>query len=450
MNLQHRNIHEFSNVDNETFSKNSEGIHKLNNDCIRSIFQYLSIVDRIRIERVCKRWQIISRTSWYDIKDLNFDNELWGFKKSSFIEKINYRIFKKVLNRCGQFLISIEFYDYNSRLGPNVLNIVARFCPNLQYLYASDLTVSPWSIKNLANSCCKIRLFSIGNCTDKCDKELSALFKRNADLNQLNVYWNNKITGKCLSKLNSESIETIIFFDCPSILLRHFNVVKNFQNLKVLVMDHFHDSYSFFNNNNTMDNIGSCSEKLRILTLSSCPLYTTSLDKIANLTSLECLDLSCNDSVDDDVLIMIGANCKLLKTVDLSDCNAVTNMGLSHIVSLPLLKSLLIEYLNNISDEVFTRMPNLIHMDCSYCSNVRNTGLATLIELSENIEYLNLSNCKNISNELLEAAVISTKKRKNNTVLKMYLGQTDIDISKVRNTSPYLKLFPMIVVQLVD
>jgi ABC-type transporter Mla MlaB component len=127
----------------------------------------------------------------------------------------------------------------------------------------------------------------------------------------------------------------------------------------------------------------------------------------------------------------IIADCLIYRSELFSDCSTVTNVGLSHIVSLPLLNSLQIKYLNKISDEVFTRMSNLIYMDCSYCSNVRNTGLATLIELSENIKCLNLGNCKNIKYiELIDAAIESIQKRKKKMVLSMNLGHTCINISK--------------------
>ncbi|OXU20787.1 hypothetical protein TSAR_007287 [Trichomalopsis sarcophagae] len=417
------------------------GINTLNDDCLMHVIQFLPIVDRVRIERVCKRWLAISLDSWRSFKILNFESECWGFNNPETLTKLNRRIFKKVLNRCGNFLTSIEFTDSTDRLGPNILNSVASFCPNIQHLDASDLEVSPWSLRVISEKCNKLVYFAVGNCTDDCDYELSLIFESNRELKRLCVYSNFEVTGSCLKKLNGDTIESIIFENCPSISLEHFNVVRGFCKLKQLVLEHFHDS-----NTDTMKDISSCCSNLKYLTLALCPFYLNSLQCIANLTNLKILDLSSNVSVDDELLVLVGANCKLLKQVDISYCNAVTNTGLASIVSLPNLESLFVEDLNNVDDEVFRAMPTLRQMDCSYCSNMRDAGLVRLIEASENMEHLFLSNCKKISNDLLEAAIRATKKRTNQVVLKLHLSNTDVRLSKASGTSPFLRVVPMIVI----
>lgn len=90
-------------------------------------------------------------------------------------------------------------------------------------------------------------------------------------------------------------------------------VIKSFQNLKMLMIEHFHDS-----NEQTMEDICSCSKNLSFLTLALCPFYSNCLQKISNLRNLECLDLSSNISVDDELLAVIGANCRVLRKVDIS------------------------------------------------------------------------------------------------------------------------------------
>ncbi|XP_014227053.1 uncharacterized protein LOC106652556 [Trichogramma pretiosum] len=42
-------------------------IDKLNDDCLERIFQFFPYKNRIAVERVCKRWQIVSQRSWIDI-----------------------------------------------------------------------------------------------------------------------------------------------------------------------------------------------------------------------------------------------------------------------------------------------------------------------------------------------------------------------------------------------
>ncbi|OXU19425.1 hypothetical protein TSAR_003730 [Trichomalopsis sarcophagae] len=53
-------------------------INKLNDDCLIKIFMFLPIVDRVRIEGVCKRWRNISKESWQHFKTLKADLAIWG------------------------------------------------------------------------------------------------------------------------------------------------------------------------------------------------------------------------------------------------------------------------------------------------------------------------------------------------------------------------------------
>ncbi|KAL7290980.1 hypothetical protein TKK_0015124 [Trichogramma kaykai] len=45
-------------------------IDKLNDDCLERIFQFLPYENRIAVERICKRWQIVSQRSWIDINNI--------------------------------------------------------------------------------------------------------------------------------------------------------------------------------------------------------------------------------------------------------------------------------------------------------------------------------------------------------------------------------------------
>ncbi|XP_031779079.1 uncharacterized protein LOC116416137 [Nasonia vitripennis] len=225
--------------------------------------------------------------------------------------------------------------------------------------------------------------------------------------------------------------------NCRKLTLDNFHVIRGFRNLKQLTLEEF-----YFENGFTED-ISSCYKSLKYLTLAYG--YTESLHQIAKLINLRTLDLS-NEPVDEELLVSIGANCKLLK-VDISDCSRVTNTGLASIVSLPDLESLCIQHLINIDDQVFCAMSTLRQLDCNYCTNMRDAGLIKLIERSENLEHLFLENCDYISKELLEAAVKATKKRKNQVMLKLHLRDKNIRRLKASVISPFLPIFETIIDQ---
>jgi hypothetical protein len=118
----------------------------------------------------------------------------------------------------------------------------------------------------------------------------------------------------------------------------------------------------------------------------------------------------------------------------------VTDKGLAAITSLPKLKHLSVNYIVVITDEGFSEMANLRTMHCRNCRGLMNKGLCKLINASEKIELLDLSGCKYIDNELVEVAIKATKKRSNNTILKMYVGNTSINVSKITQVSPFLQI----------
>lgn len=97
------------------------------------------------------------------------------------------------------------------------------------------------------------------------------------------------------------------------------------------------------------------------------------------------------------------------------------------------------------TDDVFNcSMPNLEFLNCMACYNLKDTGLARLIESSQLLEILILTECMQISNSLVEAAIISTKKRRNNIILNSLVSRTSVPLQEVANASPYLLLLSYI------
>lgn len=121
-----------------------------------------------------------------------------------------------------------------------------------------------------------------------------------------------------------------------------------------------------------------------------------------------------------------------------SACNSVTNEGLSCITSLPNLQNLSINYLGKVTDEVLTVMPNLRILECRGCPRIKNAGLCVLLEESVDLELLDLSGCNQISNKLIDVAIVSTSYRTNNVFLKIFVGGTTVNTKTINKVSPLL------------
>ena len=129
----------------------------MNDDCLRHIFRYLLFIDRVRIQRVCKRWKIISselietkidlalfkifqfvpivyrikiervskrwrdisKATYFKLTKLNYTT-LWGLRKRTWhdvpqLSRVDPMTLQRVLLRCGENIDEVDLQI--SRLG---------------------------------------------------------------------------------------------------------------------------------------------------------------------------------------------------------------------------------------------------------------------------------------------------------------------------------------------
>ena len=80
-------------------------IEILNDDCLKYIFNLLPVSQRIRIERVSKKWQELGKESWSKFKELDFDPKTLGLKplaETLDYPEINENVIEKVLKEIHQ------------------------------------------------------------------------------------------------------------------------------------------------------------------------------------------------------------------------------------------------------------------------------------------------------------------------------------------------------------
>lgn len=200
-------------------------IQVLNDDCLIEIFLYLPIADRIRMERVCKRWQALSQESWRSVKRLDLVRNNWGLSPKIRLQNIDTSTLRKVLIKCGQFLTHLDLSKYPHMLGSSTLTIVGKFCPNLQCINVKALELSPSGIHSLMTNCQSISKFVMKSLTGPCEKDLSQLFMVNKKLQIVEIE-DDHITGKCLGVLPAETIDEVSMKYCTSVVSNYFDSVR--------------------------------------------------------------------------------------------------------------------------------------------------------------------------------------------------------------------------------
>ncbi|XP_048515255.1 putative RNA-binding protein EEED8.10 [Athalia rosae] len=414
-------------------------IQKLNDDCLMHMFLYLPISDRVRIERVCKRWYAVSQQSWQAVKRLDLKLSTWGFFSEKGVQGVNTSVLRKVLLRCGRFLNHVDLsQSSNCPLRRSTLTNVGKYCPNLQSLDTRSLNISSSGVEKLTLNCGDIRKLIIGASTSSCDNDLLKLFAKNTKLKYLMIAQNFLLNGKCLTWLPAQGIEEIHLVECNAITSCHFsNAIREFSTLTTLAID---KCVSL--NDTAIQAISCLGNSLRNLEITGYfPLLTTAaMSDLANLGNLERLNVAWNPVVTNKFLIALATQRVPIKHIDITGCNAVSDEGLAALWSLHHLNKLVMSYMGLVTDDALAQMQQLKYLECRGCPGIQDEGVSTMILLCSQLEYLDVSGCDLISNEVLEVAIKETKARKNNTILKMIVGGTCATPEDLTEISPLLQI----------
>ena len=184
-------------------------IEKLNNDCLISIFHLLPVADRIRAERVCRRWQEVAKDSWSTFKVLNLDPRCLGLrlrgKRRLQYSLINQHLIEKILRRCGRYL---ESFVADFFIRKKFVHLIAEYCQNIKSLTWKEATVKDLKELFKCNNIVKLDTVFSTALVEKEEKVLAELFFKNRKLRIVNIV-GLLGTGECLLKLPLEEIEGI-------------------------------------------------------------------------------------------------------------------------------------------------------------------------------------------------------------------------------------------------
>ena len=277
-------------------------IETLNDHCLIYIFNLLPIVDRIRAERVCKKWQEVSRDSWSKLKELILDPKYLGLiPYSNQFACTTKEIAEKILKRCGRYLEKIN--TRFEHVGFNCVYAVSEYCTNVQSTTFNSLTNR--LIYSLSLNCTNITELNVNfmheDHLDDLNRSLEQLFNNNKKIKVLNVCNFQTCTGECLLKLPLEQMQEIKIKDGICVQ----------RNLAIAI--NFTEKLSSFQYRPVNKDI---IEALQF----NC----------INLTEL-CLTCGSNSEIADDSLSQIFINNEKLKLIHLKEFKSLTGKCLLHL-----------------------------------------------------------------------------------------------------------------------
>lgn len=99
------------------------------------ILNKLPLKDRIVVERVSKRWRTLCHVLWNQQRVLCVNSDSWSW--SSWHINFTTQRLRSVLIRCGHSLKTLDISEKTSNLNSRTLQIIAKYCPNIENLNIS-------------------------------------------------------------------------------------------------------------------------------------------------------------------------------------------------------------------------------------------------------------------------------------------------------------------------
>lgn len=216
---------------NNSRQESETTINSLPDKILVKIFEMFSLSTRIRIERVCRRWNAVGRLySWDHTEKVDYlavaddlctsdpsdddEDDIGEFRREQCRAllshpRLNNDSLCQILDRSGQFLKSIDLSGYRDTIDYRIHRIIAQQCPNLESINLTGIMVTNSSLSSLAMGCPRLKEVILQRCFQDSivDRGLSALLVYCRGLKTLNLSENERTTGG-------------VFQDLPPIILR--------------------------------------------------------------------------------------------------------------------------------------------------------------------------------------------------------------------------------------
>lgn len=114
------------------FSADSPIITELPERVLIAIFELLNIKERIRLERVCKRFLEAAVLSWTKTRKLSFDHMFSLFRAKPCL--LQNSTLKSILRHCGRFVEDLDVSAAPHFLDDQSLQLIHQHCPSLWYI----------------------------------------------------------------------------------------------------------------------------------------------------------------------------------------------------------------------------------------------------------------------------------------------------------------------------
>lgn len=396
----------------------------LNTDCLLKIFGYLSMEDLLAVENVCVHWKSVADLAWRSYTEFDCADRL---------HRNLDRNVKLSLIRCGPHLKKICFPPLiNVPMSSRLLNIVARYCPNVESAVLRETRFQKSYTKNLTKVLRHLHTLEILDSGFHLNLDiLKLIFERVSQLKVLT--FEGHITKDSYNLLRAfkylpKSLTEFNFGRLSNVEVNLFKMLLNqCPNLEVLTISAEHH----------YDEIG-CElakfTKLRQLGLKIYDMKLVSMEHLLSLTQLEKLVLASAQIMNDEFLEKISESLPLLRHLDIHAPlqRDVTDKGIKKLAQLQHLEHLNLSYCNAITHKGIGavadngKLKELILIS----TKVTDSVISAVLKNCYHLKFLDLSACAEITSEAVQTLFEIFTPTNNRSKLKVILGGTAYEKSE--------------------
>ncbi|CAI9737557.1 dynein regulatory complex subunit 6-like isoform X6 [Octopus vulgaris] len=360
------------------------------------IFSFLNAIDLAHCARVCHSWKVLTNASTlkYKLNLHEINHRLNDLTVSKLIYLYRPYLLHLNLRNC-QCIQSSSFMAISScnnlqdlnlsncqALKDDHLLLIARRCHILLYLNISHTLITDTALRIIARYLSNLLCLSLAYCRRFTDKGMTYLAQ-----------------GECCKNLEHLDLSNCLQLT-PEGFMQIFNKCDN---LKVFIVDEFPTL-----TDQCIQSILLHCSKLEHISFIGSPLLTdAAFQKFPK--ALKIIKLEGNNRISDMSIKLLSRMCPNVSHIYLADCQRLTDICLRYLATCKQLTILNLAECINITDAGIRSFSDgicaikLRELNLSNCVHLGDMSLIIISKKLQNLTYLSLSFCDNISESSLEA-----------------------------------------------
>lgn len=405
------------------YDPNIPSLDVLNDDCLLHLFDFLNIIDLLKIHKLSNRYNAVVDT--YSKKFTTFD-----FDRIPGAPELTLMIARDILIFLGPIVKNLCINGDEFKQGQNrLLDIAARKCQVLESLEIDGFQLRKENLRKIAPLFKNLQTFITGSDT-RFSEDISVCFEQANNLKHVEIFGNYDITGRCLTKLRN--LETLSLNNCgniqPKFFVQALELNRTLKKLQVQRCDKL--------NNIVVQTIVRDLKELQDLSISNSYNDMTNFAELGNCTKLTHLSVEFHSFATIDPFLQNLVNKNQLEHLAYMGSASVRAQTVQLISQLTNLKHLEMSYNTIVTDEdilTLRSLTKLEHFAIPGAAMVSPESILSVLNACPNLKFLDVT--QTLVDEVFVHKILEILKEEDSQrpKLKLVLYNTKVAESMLEN-----------------